>query len=457
MDINGNSRDNEAASKRDLSSRQLHSVYLITYSQADTEIVSSRDSFAVIVLDSFQNADPQSQSQVVQWVCSEESHKEGGIHYHMAVKLDRNRRWLKVRNYADTKHGVKLNFSSVHANYYSAWKYATKEDAKYLQSQDHPDLQNSPPKTQEASEVRIGSGKKKSAKSSKRKRKPRLSVFDVSQIVIDKGIKTRTELLALANAQKKEGKTDLAEFITNRGYKAVDEAITIGWDIEQAPTKLQRTKKTRMEILSGLLDEECIEGCHNQWLSMARDILQRNTITESEFSEAVRSLLIKGRGKNRNILLIGPCNCGKTFLLNPLNAIYNTFTNPATTSFAWVGAQSCEVVFLNDFRWSEKIIPWHDLLLLLEGQTVHLPAPKSYYSKDIEFTHDAPIFCTGKDELVYVRGGSIDSMESAMMRCRWRISRFYSQIDASEQKEVQPCPRCFAELVIAPSHSNSTA
>ena len=108
------------------------------------------------------------------------------------------------------------------ANYYSAWKYATKEDAKYLQSQDHPDLQNAPPKTQEASEVRIGSGKKKSAKSSKRKRKLRLSVFDVSQIVIDKGIKTRTELLALANAQKKEGKTDLAEFITNRGYKAVE-------------------------------------------------------------------------------------------------------------------------------------------------------------------------------------------------------------------------------------------
>ena len=56
---------------------------------------------------------------------------------------------------------MKLNFSSVHANYYSAWKYATKEDAKYMQSQDHPDLQSSPPKTQEASEVRIGSGKKK--------------------------------------------------------------------------------------------------------------------------------------------------------------------------------------------------------------------------------------------------------------------------------------------------------
>ena len=149
----------------------------------------------------------------------------------------------------------------------------------------------------------------------------------------------------------------------------------------------------------------------------------------------------------------------KNLSAKPLNAIYNTFTSHATTSFEWVGAQSCEVVFLNDFRWSEKIIPWHGLLLLLEGQTVPLPAPILYYSKDIEFTHDVPIsiFCTWKDEFVYVRGGSIDSMESAMMRCRWRIFRFHSQIDASEQKKVQPCPRCFAELVIGPSNSNSTA
>ena len=50
-------------------------------------------------------------------------------------------------------------------------------------------------------------------------------------------------------------------------------------------------------------------------------------------------------------------------------------------------------------------ISWHDLLLLLEGQTVHLPAPKSHYTEDIVFERDVPIFYTGKDELVYIRGG----------------------------------------------------
>ena len=47
------------------------------------------------------------------------------------------------------------------------------------------------------------------------KQKPHLLVYDVSQIAIEKGIKTRMELLAMANSQKKEGKTDLAECAAN--------------------------------------------------------------------------------------------------------------------------------------------------------------------------------------------------------------------------------------------------
>ena len=92
-------------------------------------------------------------------------------------------------------------------------------------------------------------------------------------------------------------------------------------------------------------------------------------------------LLEKGRGKYRNILLTGPANCGKTFILNPLNVVYKTFSNPASTSFAWIGVENCEILFLNDFRWSSQILAWHDMLLLLEGQTVNLPAPKSHYAQ----------------------------------------------------------------------------
>lgn len=157
---------------------------------------------------------------------------------------------------------------------------------------------------------------------------------------------------------------------------------------------------------------------------MAESVLANNGVTCRSFASAVKDLLDKGRGKYRNIMITGPANCGKTFLLNPLNEVYRTFTNPATTSFAWVGAEIAEVIFLNDFRWSPQVLPWHNMLLLLEGQTVHLPAPKSHFAKDIIFDNDTPIFCTGKQEIILVKGGNIDERESEMMRVRWHVFRF---------------------------------
>lgn len=181
---------------------------------------------------------------------------------------------------------------------------------------------------------------------------------------------------------------------------------------------------------------------------MALNILHRNGINVQEFSGAVRCLLENGRGKYRNILVKGPSNCGKTFLLNPLTILYPTFSNPATSTFAWLGVESSEVIFLNDFRWSAAIIPWHNLLLLLEGQTVHFPAPKTHYSEDIVFDRDSPIFCTSKEHFSFVKGGVVDEVETEMMRVRWRTFTLFSQIPLEEQIETPSCPRCFAELII---------
>ena len=257
----------------------------------------------------------------MQWVCSREEHSAGGTHYHMAVKLSHARRWLRVRNYLDDNYGIQVNFSANHPNYYSAWKYTTKEDSEYFESPSHPDLANSrSPQTSQASQAKVD--KNGSVTTSSRKRKNRLSIYQVSQIA---GIKSRLELLVLASRQKKEEKEDLAEFIANRGNKVVDEAIKVGWEMEEAEEKLKRKRMTRLEILQEALKGPCAENCNEQRLELAKDIVKRNNLTDGVFQKAVRELLDKGRGKYRNILVKGSANCCKTFLLNPLNVVYNTF------------------------------------------------------------------------------------------------------------------------------------
>ena len=132
---------------------------------------------------------------------------------------------------------------------------------------------------------------------------------------------------------------------------------------------MERTNKKRLDMLWDHLQEACVEGCNGKWLDYAKAILTKNNVEVADFLQAVYNLLDNGRGKYRNVLIVGPENCGKTFMLKPLNLVFDCFNIPASSTFAWVGAEQVEVIVLNDFRWNSKLIEWSDLLNLLDSNT----------------------------------------------------------------------------------------
>lgn len=88
------------------------------------------------------------------------------------------------------------------------------------------------------------------------------------------------------------------------------------------------------------------------------------------------------------------------------------------------------------------------MLLLLEGHVVHFAAPKTNYSKDIEFTRDTPVFATAKAPIAFIKGSIMDDRETEMMNVRWRMFTFKHQFQLSEQKTISPCGQCFAKLLL---------
>lgn len=126
-------------------------VYLVTYSRADLNKIPDRGTFARIVLNAFE---VHNVANVLHWVVCMEDHanNEGNKnpkHYHMALKLSQRMRWSRVRQYIESAHEIRVNFSNVHNTYYSAYKYVTKEDQEYLLSAGHPELKD-PPATEKA-------------------------------------------------------------------------------------------------------------------------------------------------------------------------------------------------------------------------------------------------------------------------------------------------------------------
>ena len=165
-----------------LRSREQPLVYLVTYSRAEVEKVPTREAFTEKVSLGWME---MKGVKVVQWVVARELHADAGVsesnlHYHMAMKLEKRARWLKVRQFLDDRYGIRVNFRAVHNTNSSAYKYTTKEDDFCVHSEGHPDLSNArPPRNEKAI---LGKREKQLAVLGVRRRKESL-VFQCTRLL----------------------------------------------------------------------------------------------------------------------------------------------------------------------------------------------------------------------------------------------------------------------------------
>ena len=377
--------------------------YLITYSKANLEKFPTRESLAKAVVAAFTSKRGKVAPQ--HWACCLESHSDGSYHYHVSLKLNGPKRWLEAKRALESQHNIVVNFCD-HDGYYTAYKYVKKHDTMVYHSTEHPNLDEvASPKTKRCQQFYLKRRRNQRDNATERnavecpttsKRMKKLSNLEVADFIEKNGIKCETELLAIANAQKQEGKKDLADFVLSRNSKSLNDLIQQTWKMNDASLALQRRESSRMDLMRTAASSKCAMNCDGEWIKCAKEVLMKNRIHATVFAAAVRELLVLGRGKYRNIIIVGPTNCGKSFLLKPLMLIYNAFSIPAADKYAWVGADRAEIILLNDFRWSKDVIEWKSLLLLLEGDIVKLPAPKNHFSSDVYIDKDTPVFATSK-------------------------------------------------------------
>ena len=79
----------------------------------------------------------------------------------------------------------------------------------------------------------------------------------------------------LAVQQNRTGKTNLAEFIANRGQRCVDDVLQLAKEFAEAEAKLARSKKTRVELLNEAYNAECARECNEQWLPCAITFIKK--------------------------------------------------------------------------------------------------------------------------------------------------------------------------------------
>ena len=323
--------DNEFV-ERDV--RQSRRVYLLTYSQADLVKFPTRLSFAEAVLNAFEKTG----APLSHWACCQEQHSNSGTHYYLTASVSKMRRWKTVKKFLQESYGISVHFSSKSLGYVAAYRYICKSDKSVLHSEGHPDLkQIGSPRTKKCMTVNSTKAMKRksseatsmlhtsSVKRPQASKPKRLTMTHVAEYILLNNIKSHTQLQSIAFKRRQEGENDLFSFLAQNSSKKVEELIERVWDMHKAPQREAVEIVTRMEKLNRLAEKECSAECNGQWFKCATEVLQWNNINKFVFSAAIRELLKKGRKKRLNIFLIGPSNCGKSFLLEPLEVFFFFF------------------------------------------------------------------------------------------------------------------------------------
>lgn len=168
----------------------------------------------------------------------------------------------------------------------------------------------------------------------------------------------------MANQRKGVGENDVFAFICSNSRKKVEDLIARMISLREQPARAEDEGLSRWQRVCENATRACVDECDGRWLVVAKEVLEKNNIPVSEFSEALRNALKHGRAKGNNIMLIGPRDCGKSFLLEPIEDICSTFSDPTAGRYAWVELEGKQVIYLNDIRYTSELIPWSDFLVL---------------------------------------------------------------------------------------------
>ena len=89
------------------------------------------------------------------------------------------------------------------------------------------------------------------------------------------------------------------------------------------------------------------------------------------------------------------------------------------------------------------------MLLLREGEPVHLWTPKNHFKADVCLTRDSLVFGTGKTLITFQQPDNTrDPVEDETMAACWKVFKFTQQIPLKCQKGITPCQKCFSDLVL---------
>ena len=337
-------------------------------------------------------------------------------HFHIAVKAEASFRFNPVKKALLGRFGLASHWSCTHVGYWSPVRYCYMPSPKKPETSldkspllwsrigNHPSLHLCchQPTTAAASMAKRQCKEKKAAESGKSE--PRVTEYELWPIVVESKIRNtptdRSAHLRLIQYAKSKCSNAVCAFLFKNRAR-LPALIDDIWQWETIDDAVAAVNRSRLETLHAAAASPCV--CGGAWMGFALYSLTTNGINVPDLCKNIFQALSGGRGPTSPVIVLaGPQGGeGKSFFLKGLTAVFgceNVFQTPQHPTFPLLGLDSAKVVFMDDFRFYDSVLPTSTLCLWFDGSPVPVAKPQNVVGQAGQDVYKgvAPIFVTTK-------------------------------------------------------------
>jgi hypothetical protein len=218
-----------------------------------------------------------------------------------------------------------------------------------------------------------------------------------------------------------------------------------------AQERVRRAGMTREAILREHFEKKkCTCSTEGRCYNLMKDLLHMNGL-DGPFQKAVMTSLREGRQKGVNLCLVGPPDCGKSYLFKPLLGMFDTYTRPDGGTYQLETLVGKELIFLNDMEYDKSArdwMPWSYFKRFVEGEEGIAVARPKNRGGNTTFDADSPVFLTAPKEIALYRGKVKDEYETDQMSARLEYMYLTFQIPKDSRQKDKPCSHCGCKLYL---------
>ena len=477
-------------------------VYVVTYSALlnkpeDADLVNpaekdDRTFFRQALLDAVANLPPaagagsrggrpRTRALEVDFLLTvQEKHQDGKVHYHQAVRLSHETRFLPLKTALRERSKLASHWSTSHTELWSAVRYLTRTTEKKRQIDRDPDpwtKDGSVPnlfelgnegwnakalkrRREQAAMAPAEEGGKRGAK----RAKETFGMLDFYALVVAEGLKTPRKVMAHVQTKGSIAMQNFAARNKRRLPELIQDAQE--WDGAQAAAKEDDESDWDLILRKAAGTCACGEaGC--EWWAAAVAFFDRNPGIDRDFLAACLVKVIKeGPSKTARVpLIVGPRNAGKSTVLEPVLTLFGedaVFTKPKLGAFCplakLVGPQ-CRFIFFDDYRPVEyasmpeksPTVPVTDFLAMFCGQKWQVQVSQCFNNGQPDMVWQRGAAMTAKKKGLWTPSDTVPLEEIRHMQARVQQFEAKGKLQEGDFRTVPKCSESFARWLVTGS------